>query len=447
MENITKKDLMDINSETDNPMIQDLIKRKMQDEFEGDVVAQKMIQLSQLLSASQQSANLDENEVKRIVREEIETDKIKFEDLDDTIKKLLNNQPTQVTLTIRQGTFVKVVTTSVSGAIGTPLGQKILSDILARNNVYLYGGAGTGKTYFANELKNFLGWNLITVNCSQFTSGLELIGGQTIDGYQEGKVIRAFGNLNPDGSPMGKGCILLLDELPKIDPNTAGILNSVLASVGEYDSNGLPATIQNAKGDVIERANCFIMATGNSLLNTKDAEYEANFKQDLSLQDRFVGSTYKVVVNEKFEWENILRQKWAFIFLFMTKLRKTIQEEGFTSKAFVSIRLMLSVQKTYNVFRTMRDATGNVKNITPDGLVSFTPAPIDVALNGVQPNSLKTVDDSLNEFFSLFTTEQADILKTKTDYDGWLKIVKEKNKLPLDKLNSDAELAEIQQMF
>ena len=33
---------------------------------------------------------------------------------------------------------------------------------------------------------------------------------------------------------MGKGCILLLDELPKIDPNTAGILNSVLASVGEY---------------------------------------------------------------------------------------------------------------------------------------------------------------------------------------------------------------------
>jgi cobaltochelatase CobS len=447
MENITKKDLMEIVGETDNPLIQSLAKQKMQEEFEGDIVAQKMIQLSQLLTSSQQSSNLDENEVKRIVREEIETDKIKFDDLDDTIKKLLNNQPTQVTLTIRQGTFVKVVTTSVSGIIGTPLGQKILSDILARNNVYLYGGAGTGKTYFANELRKFLDWNLITVNCSQFTSGLELIGGQTIDGYQEGKVIRAFGNLNPDGSPMGKGCILLLDELPKIDPNTAGILNSVLASVGEYDSDGIPATIQNAKGDVIKRGNCFIMATGNSLLNTKDAEYEANFKQDLSLQDRFVGSTYKVVVNEKFEWENILRQKWAFIFLFMTKLRKTIQEEGFTSKAFVSIRLMLSVQKTYNVFRTMRDATGNVKDIEPNGLISFTPAPVDVALNGVQPKMLKTVEDSMGEFFSLFTTEQSDILKAKTDYDNWLKIVKEKNKLPLDKINSDAELAEIEQMF
>ena len=315
MENITKKDLMDIVGETDNPLIQTLAKQKMQDEFEGDAVAQKMIQLSQLLSASQQSSNLDENEVKRIVREEIETDKIKFDDLDETIKKLLNNQPTNVTLTINQGTAVRVVTTSVDEFILRPLVQKILSDILARNNVYLYGGAGTGKTYLAGELKKFLGWNLIVVNCNQFTSALELIGGQTIDGYQEGKVVRAFGNLNPDGSPMGKGCILLLDELPKIDPNTAGILNSVLASIGEYNSSGEPATIQNAKGDVIQRGECFIMATGNSLLNTKDAEYEANFKQDLSLQDRFTGSTYKVFVDEKFEWNKIMNQKWAFIFL------------------------------------------------------------------------------------------------------------------------------------
>jgi hypothetical protein len=442
MENITKKDLMDIVGETDNPLIQSLAKQKMQDEFEGDVVAQKMIQLSQLLSASQQSSNLDENEVKRIVREEIETDKIKFDDLDDTIKRLLNNQPTTVTLTIKQGTAVTKVDMKLDSKYLRPLFQKVLSDVLARNNVYLYGGAGTGKTFLAGDLRDFLGWNMITVNCSQFTSGLELIGGQTIDGYQEGKVIRAFGNLNPDGSPMGKGCILLLDELPKIDPNTAGILNAVLASVGEY-RNGKATTIQNAKGDVIERGNCFIMATGNSLLNTKDAEYEANFKQDLSLQDRFVGSTYKVVVDEKKEWEDIMFKKWAFIFLYLTKLRKLIQDEGFTSKAFVSVRLMLSVQKTYNVFRSIKGASGNSKTIQEDGAISFTPALIPVALNGVQGQSVKTVEDTMEEFFTLFTTEQSDILKAKSDYKGWLSIVKEKNKLPLDKINSDAEIAEI----
>ena len=43
----------------------------------------------------------------------------------------------------------------------------------------------------------------------------------------------------------------------------------------------------------------------------------------------------------------------------------------------------------------------------------------------------------------LFTSEQADILKTKTDYNGWLRIVQEKNKLPMDKLNSPQELTEI----
>ena len=440
MENITKKELLDIADTSDNSVVQEMLQKKLKDEFEGDVIAQKMIQLSQLLSGAGAS-NLDEDEVKRIVREEIETEKISFDNLDDTIKKLLSNQPTQVTLTIKQGTTTKIITRQLDLGITRPIVQLVLSDILARNNVYLYGGAGTGKTYLAKTLKGLLDWDVITVNCNQFTSALELIGGQTIDGYQEGKVIRAFGNLKADGTPSGKGAILLLDELPKIDPNTAGILNSALATVGEY-FEGEASSIQNAKGDIIERGDCFIMATGNSLLNTKDAEYEANFKQDLSLQDRFAGSTYRVFVDQKFEWEGILFQKWAFIFIYLTKLRKAIEEEGFTSKAFVSVRLMVSVQKTYNVFRQVKDAKSGIIEVEfPD--VSFTPANVVGALSSIQKISVKTVENSLNEFFSLFTSEQADILKTKTDYMGWLQIVNEKNKMPMDKLNSPQELAEI----
>ena len=441
MENITKKELLDIADSSDNPVVQEMLQKTLKDEFEGDIIAQKMIQLSQLLSSAGNS-NLDEAEVKRIVREEIETEKITFDDLDETVKKLLSNQPTQITLNVKQGASIRVVTRTLDTSITRPIVQLVLSDVLARNNVYLYGGAGTGKTYLAKTLKTILDWDIITVNCNQFTSALELIGGQTIDGYQEGKVIRAFGNLNADGTPTGRGCILLLDELPKIDPNTAGILNNALASVGEYE-NGKPSTIQNAKGDVIERGDCFIIATGNSLLNTKDAEYEANFKQDLSLQDRFAGSTYKVFIDRKFEWEGILLKQWAFIFIYLTKLRDTIQTEGFTSKAFVSIRLMQSVQKTYNVFRQVKQANGNVKDFTVNPDVSYTPAPIEIALSSVQSTTVKTVQNSLDEFFSLFTSEQADILKTKTDYKGWLEIVKEKNKLPMDKLNSPQELAEI----
>jgi len=449
MENINKQELMNMVSNSGNPLIQNLAKQKMQDEFEGDAVAQKMIQLSQLIGQrnNNSNSNFDEAAIKKIIRDEIETDKIKFDDLDVTIKKMLNNQPTNVTLTIKQGALTKTVKTNMSPSIKRPIVQKILSDLLARNNVYLYGGAGTGKTFLASPLKDLLGWNLIVVNCNQFTSSLELIGGQTIDGYQEVIVIRAFGNINPDGSPMNKGCILLLDELPKIDPNTAGILNSVLASIGEYDEVGNPRPIQNAKGDIIQRGECFIMATGNTLLNTKDAEYEANFKQDLSLQDRFAGSTYKLVVDEKFEWENILNKKWAFIFLYLAKLRKTIIDEGFTSKAFVSIRLMLSAQKTYNVFRSIKGITKSNNTVEEVADISFTPAPLGAVIYAIEPTNVKTVQDTLDEFLALFTQEQSDILKLKTDYAGWLKIVSEKNKFPIDMINSDVELLQIEQML
>jgi cobaltochelatase CobS len=446
MEGITKNELLSIAEESTNPLVQSLAKKKMQEEFSGDIVAQKMIQLSQLLSQSEGGSVIDEEEVKRIVREEIETDKITFDDLDDTVKRLLSNQSANVNLTVTQGAVVTVTKLTLDPSFKRPLIQKMLSDVLARNNVYLYGGAGTGKSYSAGILQDILGWDKIEINCSQFTSALEILGGQTIDGYQEGKVVRAFGNLDKDGNPTGKGCILLLDELPKIDPNTAGMLNAVLAKVGEY-KDFKATTIQNARGDIIKRGDCFIMATGNALLNTKDPDYEANFKQDLSLQDRFVGSTYKVFIDLEGEWEFILKKKWAFIFIYLNKLRTTIQDEGFLSKAFVSIRLITSVQKTYNVFRQVKENAGNVRGFVQDEEVSYTPVINETGLGIIEASQVKTVKDSMDEFFSLFTSEQADILRNKTDYEGWLRIVAVKNKTPMDKLNTQEELEQIAQIF
>ena len=300
-------------------------------------------------------------------------------------------------------------------------------------------------------MARFLDWELIEVSCNQFTSPLELIGGQTIDGYQEGKAIRAWGNLNADGSPMSKkGAVLLLDELPKLDPNTAGILNALLAKVAEFDDNGEPKSIENGRGDKIRRGNLLVIATGNSLLNEANADYEANFKQDLSLQDRFVGSTYQVFVNVGFEWERILYKKWAFIFIYFNKLRNAIQDNKFQAKAFVSIRIMQSAQKTYQVFRTILDGTDGVQSIDvkSDAQASFTPAIGDAsyekALAMLQKNQVKTLKDTLDEFLILFNDEQRTTLKKETDYDGFLKIIEEKNRIPLKDLNTASELREVE---
>lgn len=429
----------------------------LEEEFRGDEVAQKLLALNRILGGSgstmsmSEAASVNESEVKEIVREVIDEDKISESNLDSMLQAKINAKPTIMTINVVQnGQVVKQSETTLAQSYKRPLVQKILSDVEARNNVYLYGGAGTGKTFMASTIKDILGWEMIEVSCNQFTSPLELIGGQTIDGYQEGKVIRAFGNLNEDGSKMkADGCILLLDELPKLDPNTAGILNAALSRIGEF-RNGMAASIQNGRGEIIPRGNIFVIGTGNTLLNSDSVEYEANFKQDLSLQDRFAGSTYEVFVDTDLEWNVILNQKWAFIFIYLNKLRKAIFNNKFQGKAFVSVRLMQSAQKTYQVFRQVYDSPNGqaMLNVNSDPQTNFTPAFNNEgyykALSTIQKPMVKTLENTMFEFYNLFTDDQQTKLKTDTNFDDFLNIIQEKNRMPLDSLNTQLELDEVQ---
>ena len=195
------------------------------------------------------------------------------------------------------------------------------------------------------------------------------------------------------------------------------------------------------------------MATGNSLLNEADADYEANFKQDLSLQDRFAGSTYKVEVNVENEYNFILNKQWAFIFIYLQKLREKIFELNFQSKAFVSIRLMKSVAKTYQVYR---DLLSNQENIQENPNLDFVPAMgqgynnVLGSFEGFKENGTfypKTIQDSMEEFFSLFPKEQSDKLKSETDYELFLNTVEEKNQLPLSELNTPTEIRQVEEII
>lgn len=283
------------------------------------------------------------------------------------------------------------------------------SDLEASNNVYLYGGAGTGKTYISQQLAKALNCTLITINCNQYTSPLEIIGGQTIDGYQEGKLITAWANLTKgdDGVTEGMregttGCLLLLDELPKIDPNTAGLLNDALAKIKD---TGEKSAIQNARGVTFQKKRFYCIATGNSKLNEESADYVANFRQDLSLQDRFAGSTYQIFVDLNVEAR--LMEGFLFIFNFMNKIRNVIEsDEGVRrqmgSKAFVSIRIMESLRDTW-LYWYENHRKGDVKDLKA-GIVSF---------------------------FDLFTKPQKDYLMTEVNFDEFVKEIEKKKGEPL----------------
>lgn len=357
--------------------------------------------------------------------EELEIRKIRETDLSQDLVALINSSRS-VNLTVNKLFGVTLTQQVKSDVLNRPLTQMILTDLMARNNVYLYGGAGTGKTFIAEEIAEMLGWERITLNCNQFTSPLDILGGQTIDGYQEGKLSMAWSNMmvNPDGSkrPL-TGAVLILDELPKIDPNTAGILNEALAKVKDFkrsaETGAIKApTIRNGRNEEITLGNLFVIATGNVPLNTIDPDYEANFKQDLSLQDRFIGSTYKVFVNYKLEYESIMKG-YAFIWIFMIKVREAVIKNRATGQAFVSLRIMVNLKWTYSAYREVVD-----KVLQTRGQLS----------NNAITNP-KTIIDSLNDFFNLFKSSIKDAIINEVDYEGFKRILAEKNKMPFDPLS------------
>ena len=282
----------------------------------------------------------------------------------------------------------------------------------------MYGAAGTGKSFRAGQIQDILqsegsSWDLIEVNCNQFTSPLDLIGGQTIEGYQKGKLEMAWTNVDADNKKYD-GAILLLDELPKLDPNTAGLLNAALAKLSERkvdDKTGkvIKPTIMNGRGQKIRLGNMFVYATGNAPLNEADPDYEANFKQDLSLQDRFVGSMYKVFANYRRDRELLNgdgnNKGYLFIFNHMMLCREAILEGqdgvSFANKGFVSLRILLSMKRTFIEYVRAKN--------TPDSIIRFCP---------------KSIIVTLNSFLEIFTENQRDIIKDKMLYDDFVSTIK-----------------------
>ena len=440
-----KTDLLDI---INDPQVSQVIKddaQKQLTEIElseaganPSVDADINFAITELRKALQETAgqgSVDKKEVEDIVNKELKGFRVGIKNLDSSVKEMIS---TTQTIQVVNWQDVKVM---LDGK-GKPrrIFDVILSDFEAGNNVYLYGGAGTGKTYIVGEIADSINYKLITINCNQFTSPLDILGGQTIEGYQEGRLTEAWGNLfmpeinQKTGQPYS-GALLLLDELPKIDPNTAGLLNDGLSKIKDplkqKDGKIYGPTITNGRGKAINKKNIFIVATGNSKLNEADKDYEANFKQDLSLQDRFAGSTYELIIDPSYELKNIMSgvnvngqpTDFVFIFNFLFKLRTAIQENNYSSRAFVSTRSMVSFRDTYIAYR------------------------INETMGDKQIPRPKTLQIAVSSFMDLFTEDQRIVLSQAVDLPQFMTLIDVKNKLPLSDLTTDIDKQESQALI
>lgn len=256
--------------------------------------------------------------------------------------------------------------------------QYIVDDVLLGNNVLLIGGAGTGKTYLAEILlaKKALNRPHLTINCSQWTTPTEIIGGQTMDGYVEGKLIEAWVN----------GYILILDELPKIDPNTAGLFNDALAKTKILD-----AVIFNSRRESFNKHKDFgCIATGNIYPINESVTYGANNKQDLSLLDRFSGSVYFIEKNPVIEREVLQND---MIWSICDHLRSVIEELKY--EAQLSLRFMQNARDAYLLERERLNSK---------------------AKNGIKASDGKTFKAAVDSYLSTFTDVQQGNLKERIRY-------------------------------
>lgn len=279
-----------------------------------------------------------------------------------------------------------------------PAFMKVIDDLRSGNNVFLVGSAGTGKTTLAEKIAYCLHGRkqndgkappFIVINCNQWTSPTDLKGGQTMDGYREGGMIRAW----------QEGKILILDEMPKLDANTAGILNDALAksaNPGALIFNGLNMPVKKHPG-----FGC--IATGNVTGKGISGNYVGNNKQDASLLDRFSGCIYRIGFNESLERKVI----YPVVAEICIHIRKAIlryegkQEQEDDTEDIMTLRTMLNIQRAYELEMlretSIKDHSGNLHDKVKNG---------------------KTFKDALESFFSVMSKDKAMQIRTEVNTEG-----------------------------
>lgn len=274
--------------------------------------------------------------------------------------------------------------------VKTPAGEKvddffkIIDDVSLGNNVFLVGPAGTGKTTLAEAVAESMGYDPLTqlhiINCSEWTSPTEIRGGQTINGYKQGELIKAWEN----------GGFLILDEMPKLNPNTAGLLNDALAKAAKPD-----AIIQDGNGQKFKKHPRFAcVATGNVTGKRSNPKYGGNNKQDASLLDRFSTSIYFIEFDRDLEMSLTFRA----IFEIFDKMRTELIT--MESEEIITLRTMLNANRVY--YLEMEREIGNAPKVPKgktfrDSLESYLAAMAD-------PDEADRLRDKckLDEFFNSY---------------------------------------------
>lgn len=320
----------------------------------GNLSVALLTAIQELMKTAPGSA-VDSSQVNDLINQYLDNEKVKLNQLDSSVLDEIRKNQT-VRLELPQHNLSIEVNKSIAQI---PNIYAIIDDVLSGNNVFLIGEAGGGKTYTAEKVAEILKRSFLIINCSQYTSPVEIIGGQTIEGYKDGKLIVAWRD----------GRLLILDEMPKLDSNTAGLFNDALAK-STKTRPGKFAQISTANPEeppIPRNENFGLIATGNLYPNKPPVGgYVGNNQQDLSLLDRFSGSVYFVEFSDYIDQESC-RYKLLYNFLVgnyhqyiqavrdektppeAVGLRTIIEKNGFKNMALMSYRTITAFRVAFEI--------------------------------------------------------------------------------------------------
>lgn len=156
--------------------------------------------------------------------------------------------------------------------------EDLLTLAKVRENIFMYGPTGSGKTFIAKQLARVLNLPFYFMSCTRGMSEGKLTGrrlpGSSKSGaweYIPSEFVKAY----------EQGGVYLLDEIDAADDNVMLIVNTALAN----DQFAVPDRIGN---EYVERHPDFVcIAAANTVGTGSDRQYSGRSKLDTAFLDRF----------------------------------------------------------------------------------------------------------------------------------------------------------------
>lgn len=230
----------------------------------------------------------------------------------------------------------------------------ILEDLLraayTRQNAYIFGPAGCGKTTAAKQVAQAMGLNFGYICLTAGASETWLFGRNTPNGFIEGEFSKIYKN----------GGVFLADEMDAADSNLLIALNTAI------DSNQL---LNPMSGETITRHKDFVfIGAGNTNGLGATGNYNGRSRLDASTLSRFV--FFEMNYDEKLEAVLCLDKN---IYQALIKTREYLQgrksENFITTRDFIKLSKMQAAGSSYDF--CLKSLTCNFSEVEKDEVKKF----------------------------------------------------------------------------